>query len=128
MIHLKKPKYSGDDIVDFHFYDFANCDRREIKEVITRELGWEVPHGKVSSWRFDCKLHNVINYCFKQKYGFSSDLGGYANMVRAGKMDRDQALKQEEDLGLMNDELMKIFRDDLKFSEKEIKKYVLGQK
>jgi hypothetical protein len=122
-IHLKKPKYRGDDVLDINFFDYVLWDRREIKRTIMEDLGWKVPSGKVSSWRFDCKLHDLINYCYKEKYGFSVDIDGFANMVRAGKMGREKALRQEEELGLMTQELLMTLKNDINLSDEELSRY-----
>ncbi|MCG2720946.1 MAG: hypothetical protein L6290_02865 [Thermodesulfovibrionales bacterium] len=46
----------------------------------------------MSSWRFDCHLHALVNYCHKKAIGFNHDIDGLANMVRAGKMGRTEAM------------------------------------
>lgn len=122
-IHLKKPRYRGTDILDVAFFDYVAWNRREIKSVIADELGWRAPEGKVSTWRYDCKLHDLINYCYKKKYGFSIDIDGYANMVRSGQMDRERALQQERGLGRMSPELLDLLRNDLDLSGGEISRY-----
>jgi len=123
LIYLKKPKYEGKDVLEVKFYDYVAWDRREIKRVITEQMGWKVPSGKVSSWRYDCRIHDLINYCYRQKFGFSMDVDGYANMVRAGSMDRQKALWQEEQLGFMSPELLRMLREDLRLSDAEICRY-----
>jgi hypothetical protein len=121
--HLGAPTYSGKDIVDLHFFDYIAWDRREIKATIMEKLGWTVPPGTISSWRFDCTIHNVVNYCFKQTYGFSKDFDGFANMVRAGKMDKKEALEHEEALGGMDQELVRILKEDFNLSDQELSRY-----
>lgn len=121
--HLGAPSYSGNEVSDLHFFDYVAWDRRKIKAIIAEELGWGVAPGTVSSWRFDCTIHHVVNYCFKQTYGFSKDFDGFANMVRAGVMDKEDALKQEEALGLADRELWRILREELQLNEKELSRY-----
>lgn len=121
--HLSAPTTSRTGVRDLHFFDYAEWDRGKIKDVITREVGWSVPPGTVSTWRFDCTIHPVVNYCFKQTYGFSKDFDGFANMIRIGKMEREEALQQEEHLGYMDETLKTILRDDLKLSQRELTQY-----
>lgn len=122
--HFSAPTpYPGKEIQDFHFFDYVTWDRREIKRTIMEELGWSVPEGTVSTWRFGCKIYALANYCFKQTYGVSKSFDGFANMIRSGKMDREEALQHEEQLGLMDEELENILRNDMHLSEKDLSRY-----
>lgn len=121
--HLSAPTYNGDGVQDLHFFDYVTWDRRTIKKTITKELGWSVPPESVTTWRFDCTIHHLVNYCFKHAYGFSKDFDGFANMVRAGKMEQVEALEQEEAIGWMDEELARILKEDLKLSRTELSKY-----
>jgi len=86
------PRLKTRKILELHLFDYIEWDRREIKKVIKEELGWQKPPEKLSTWRFDCHLHGLLNYCHKKAIGFNHDVDGLANMVRAGKMDRAEAL------------------------------------
>ncbi|PIE35246.1 hypothetical protein CSA56_04995 [candidate division KSB3 bacterium] len=121
--HLSAPTYSGDEILDVHFFDYVEWDRETIKKTIMNEVGWKAPDKSATSWRFDCTIHHVVNYCFKQTYGFSKDFDGFANMVRAGKMDRQEALQQEKLIGEWDDEMGRILSEDFNLSEQEITRY-----
>jgi hypothetical protein len=121
--HFGVPTYNGNDVVDLHFFDYVAWDRRKIKRTITEKLKWKVPSETISSWRFDCTIHHVVNYCFKQTYGFSKDFDGFANMIREGKMDKEEALQQEAVLGVMDQELLRILKEELKLSSNDLSQY-----
>lgn len=91
-LDVRFPKLHTPDITEVHLFDFIEWDRNTIKKAITEELGWEKPPDSISSWRFDCHLHELLNYCHKKALGFNHDIDGLANMVRAGKMTREEAM------------------------------------
>lgn len=68
-------------------------DDKEIKEIITSELGWEKAIGK-SSDHIDCLFAPVKNYLVVQKWGFGEKTTKYAAMVRAKQITRDEAIKR----------------------------------
>lgn len=77
-------------------FDYVRWDRREIKETIKSQLAWRKPPELVSTWRIDCKLHELVNFEFFTLFGCSKDAFGYCSMINAGQMDRSEALAQEE--------------------------------
>ena len=106
-----------------HLFDYIEWDRNTIKETIRDELGWEKPPGAVSTWRFDCNLHALMNYMHKKAIGFNHDVDGLANMVRAGKMRREEAMSLVEkgfDSGEWSEKLDHLTQDVLKLSQREI--------
>lgn len=120
---VRYPKLKNPQIQEIHLFDYIEWDRREIKRAITEELGWEKPPEKLSTWRFDCHLHSLVNYCHKKAVGFNHDIDGLSNMVRAGKMDRTEAvdlIEQGFDSDEWNEELEYVVRDILRLSEKDI--------
>jgi hypothetical protein len=120
---LSFPKLRNREIEEVHLFDYIEWDRNEIKRVITDKLGWRKPPEKLSSWRFDCHLHSLVNYCTKKAIGFNHDLDGLANMVRAGKMERAEAMDLIEkgfDSGEWNEELEELTRRVLKLPESDI--------
>ena len=76
--------------------DYIRWDRRLIKETITSELGWKKPAGHISTWRTDCKLTRLVDFCFFRMHGCTKSCFGYSKMINGGYMDRDEALAQEE--------------------------------
>jgi len=91
------PKLKNKDVKEIHMFDYIPWDRQKIKQTITRELGWQKPDENVSSWRTDCKLSLLVDYCFYKMYGCTKSCFGYCNMISGGHMSRDEALQQEND-------------------------------
>jgi hypothetical protein len=89
---VRFPKLLTPGIEEVHLFDYIEWDRNEILRAITDSLGWQKPAESISTWRFDCYLHALVNYCHKKAIGFNHDIDGLANMVRAGKMTRDEAM------------------------------------
>jgi len=120
-IHYPKLRSQGTE--EIHLFDYIEWDRNQIKKAIIEELGWQKPPEKLSSWRFDCHLHSLVNYCHKKAVGFNHDIDGLANMVRAGKMDRVEAMDLIEkgfDSGEWNEELQELTRNGLQLHESDI--------
>lgn len=120
---VRCPKLKNNHIREVHLFDYIEWDRREIKRSITEELGWRKPSEKLSTWRFDCHLHSLVNYCHKKAVGFNHDIDGLANMVRAGKMDRSEAIDLIErgfDSDEWTEELEYLVKDILRLPEKDI--------
>jgi len=106
VVHLLKYKYYfgrmkkeyGSDsplgLKEIHLYDYVRWDQRVIVDTIQRELGWSVPEEAVTTWRVDCTLVPLVNFLSEKAYGVSKLEIGFSNMVRAGKMDREDALQK----------------------------------
>ncbi|MDZ7341270.1 MAG: hypothetical protein ONB27_07930 [candidate division KSB1 bacterium] len=81
---------------EIHLYDYIKWDRRVIIETIKKEVGWTVPENAVTTWRTDCSLVPIVNYLTGKAYGVTKMELGFSNMIRSGKMDREEALRQVE--------------------------------
>ena len=73
-------------------FDYVEWDKNVIEGVIRRELGWSEPVGANRSWRIDCDLGHINHYCSMRACGTTTLEVGYSNMIREGKMTRDEAL------------------------------------
>jgi len=96
--HRGSPVLKDESIKEIKIFDYIPWDRRRMKEVITTELMWEKLADRTSTWRIDCLLHSCVTYSFYKLFGCSKDCFGYTNMINDGQMDREQALKQEEEM------------------------------
>ena len=76
------------------FASYISLPELEIVRIIKENLDWRNPAGKDK--RFDCMLHCLSDFSSLQKYGISSNGIVYSNMIRAGLMDRKEALFKEE--------------------------------
>ena len=93
-----RPFLKNQDTKEIFVFDYIPWDRKKIKETIMTELGWEKPMGHKTTWHTDCMLHSFMNYCFFKLFGCSKNCFGYCNMINSGQMDREEALKQEEEM------------------------------
>lgn len=98
IIHRRKPILKNRNIKEISLFDYIPWNRKEIKNTIMKELDWKKPPGHVSTWRTDCRLHPVVNYFFLKIFGCSKDCWGYCRMINSGQMERQEALKQEEEI------------------------------
>jgi len=92
----RDPRLRNPRIHEIKVFDYLPWDRRRIKDTIIGELGWVKPPSRISTWRTDCLLHELVNFLFVKSVGCTKDCLGYCNMVNAGQMSRDEALQQEE--------------------------------
>lgn len=89
---------SPDGIHEVHLYDFIEWDRKVITDTIKDKMGWRQPEGSATSWRIDCRLVPLINYLTAKAYGVSKIELGFSQMIRSGKMEREDALKQVDQI------------------------------
>jgi hypothetical protein len=113
----------ADGLMEIHLYDYIRWDRKIIVNTIEEKMGWSAPTGSATTWRVDCSLVPLINYLTEKAYGVSKIEIGFSNMVRNGKMDRDDALKQAEQIKKTTDvEKLKVFLMEMGISESSIKR------
>jgi len=101
LMNKMKKEYGEDfpqDIKEIHLYDYIKWDRRVIVDAIQKELKWVAPDDSPTSWRIDCSLVPLINYLTEKAYGVSKIELGFSNMVRSGKMDREEAIRQASEI------------------------------
>lgn len=91
-----EPVFRSGETREIRLFDYLPWDRRKLKDVIMRELGWKIPEGSVSSWKTDCRLMAFTNYIYVRLFGCTKACFGYCRMINSGQMDRETALLQEE--------------------------------
>jgi len=80
--------------------------------------------GFVSTWRFDCEIHAVLEYMLEKRFGFTEKDEFYSEAIRNGEMSREEALERlrlERDPKVISRRraiMHKVF-DKLNLSEKE---------
>ncbi len=88
-----------------HVFDYVQWDQGVIEQTLMSETGWIKP-DKTLSWRYDCSLEPFLDYTYKKEFGIST-VGIYlSQLIRDGKMDRQEAMKMMEESE--NDILLKI--------------------
>jgi len=101
-----KKEYGPDSphgLKEIHLYDYIRWDRKVIVDTIRDKMGWTAPADSPTTWRVDCALIPLVNYLTVKAYGVSKIELGFSNMVRSGKMDRNDALKQVEQIKVKTD-------------------------
>lgn len=96
-----KREYGSDSpegLKEIHLYDYIEWDRKVIVETIQNKLGWSKSKDSATSWRIDCSLVPLVNYLTIKAYGVSKLELGFSSMIRGGKMDRDDALRQVSEI------------------------------
>ena len=107
LFSLSPVRFNNPDIKEIRLFDFIPWERKKIKQTLTKELFWEKPSDHISTWRIDCRLHPLMNYCFIKLLSCSKDCFGYCNMINSGQMSRDEALNQEELTLRINDKSLR---------------------
>jgi hypothetical protein len=108
-------------IREVRLFDYLSWNRNEIKQTITNELGWQKPAGHVSTWRTDCKLHVLMNYCWLSQLGCTKDCFGYCSMINGGQLSRAEALEQEKQaVAAAERDALEVLRSELALSEAEL--------
>ena len=87
------PEFSEDKPKFIHFYDYVRWDSIKNVGLLEKEVGWKHPVGKDT--RFDCTLECISNTWYLRDYGISHVGVNLCNMVRAGRMSREEAMRRE---------------------------------
>lgn len=106
---------------EVHLYDYIRWDQKVIVDTIQEKLGWSVPKSSPTTWRVDCSIVPLVNYLTEKAYGVSKLEIGFSNMVRSGKMDRDDAIQTVEQIKANTDKAeLKRFLKLMDISDKDI--------
>jgi hypothetical protein len=110
-----------DGLKEIHLYDYIRWDRKVIVNTIEKEMGWSAPPDSPTTWRVDCSLVPLVNYLTEKAYGVSKIEIGFSNMIRNGKMNREDALSQAEKIRTNTDiNKLRLFVKNMGISEAEI--------
>jgi len=91
-VDWKKITGFGTNIVSF--FDHVNPLKEQLYETLKSELEWELPPGGLEHG--DCLVNGVKDYIVRNRWGFSEVTGGYAALVRNGRMSRRGAISMAE--------------------------------
>lgn len=75
-------------------YDYVRWDEPTVVGTLRREYHWESSRDSGSSWRIDDGTASFYNYIYFTVGGFSEHDTFLCNLVREGRMTRDQALEE----------------------------------
>jgi len=78
------------------FHNYIAYDENKIVTTLEAELEWRRPEGRSTTTRFDCLIHVLLD-SLRQKYlGVSETAVTYSMMIRAGLIEREEALRRTE--------------------------------
>ncbi|NLI98085.1 ATPase [bacterium] len=87
-------KLSGMGLSKITLFDYLPWNETIVLSRIRNELGWRHPPDSVTTWRFDCEVDDLKNYIYLELLGVTEKDDFYSNLMRAGLMTRDEALKR----------------------------------
>jgi len=75
------------------FFDYVPWDEATILDTIETGAAWQPPSAD-NTWRFDCKIHALVDYMTMGLYGFNEEHDLYSKQIREGQLTRDEALQR----------------------------------
>ncbi len=87
-------KYSGRNLQKVTLFNYIPWDEETVLTRIKNELGWESPIDSTTTWRFDCIVDDLKNYIYQELLGVTEKEDFYSNLMRAGLIDRSEALNR----------------------------------
>ncbi|MCE1190196.1 MAG: hypothetical protein LWX56_13780 [Ignavibacteria bacterium] len=93
-------------IFRFDYYHYADWNESEVEETL-RIFEWALPEDCTSTWRADCIFEAVKNTAFLKQLGFTYSQALYSNLIRAGKLSREEALRRLSQEGISEPRLKK---------------------
>jgi len=97
-LRLGNPRLMNDEISEVRVFDYIPWEQDTIVNTIQSELGWRKPRDSASTWRTDCELEKLVEYCFMNLLGCSKRCLGYHNMINEGQMSTQEATELEESI------------------------------
>ena len=77
------------------YFHYNEWDEEELQEVL-HKVGWEQPGECVTTWRADCELEEIKNTLFQYLYGMTHVDVFLSNLIREGKISRNDALEKQK--------------------------------
>jgi hypothetical protein len=93
--HTAYLRFRYPEIFALAYFYFGEWEEKESDEALA-ELGWELPPGCNSTWKSDCSFAELKNIMFRKMTGVGYMDAFLSNMVRAGFISRDEALRRIE--------------------------------
>lgn len=87
-LRLRYPNIKAIEFFHYYGWDEEECNR------VLDEVGWQLPAGCNSRWKADCTFGEIKNYMFLSMMGATYLDAFLSNMIRAGVIDRDEALER----------------------------------
>lgn len=88
---LARPEFDSIEVIQY--FDYMPWDETRMLDIIQTESGWQPPSGD-DTWRFDCKIHALVDYMTTGLCGFNEKHDLYSKQIRQGQLTRDEALQR----------------------------------
>ena len=82
-------------ILVVNYFNHAEWSELELAEALD-ELGWKLPDGCYSVKRADCEFAEIKNLMFKEAVGATYNDFLFSNLVRYGKLSKEEAMERYE--------------------------------
>ncbi len=80
------------DLTVIGLFDFLEWNEAHIVATIRRRLGWTKPSYWNTTWRSDCKVHELKKFLYKGRLGFTKNNELFSGMVREEMITMEKAL------------------------------------
>jgi hypothetical protein len=98
--------------VAIQLFDYVEWTEERVLKTIQTELNWSKPVEGAAAWRSDCKLAFLKHHLLKHTVGFTEKDDYVSNMIRAGRLTRDEARQRLTQEGATPQALLDdLFRD-----------------
>lgn len=122
MLRFADPALMNKAIREIKIFDYIPWDQKIILETITSELAWRKPENATSTWRTDCELEKLVEYCFINIFGCSKRCLGYHNMINENQMTTEEAIELEEQTSPLFTDEVRLQLENMDLSEKDIER------
>lgn len=89
------------DIKAIEYFHYSGWEESKCNRVLD-EVGWVLPPACHSKWKADCSFGEIKNYMFRSMMGTTYIDAFFSNMVRAGVLEREEALSRAETEGTLS--------------------------
>jgi len=99
--------------------------KEEVKQMLTRDLGWKWYGGHHLENRFTAFCHS---YLLPQRFGIDHRLNGHSALVRTGQMSREEGLQAIASLPEYDPELIELVKKRLGYTDVEFERLMTQPK
>jgi hypothetical protein len=107
-------RYRG--IETFDYFYGGQWNESECEKAL-QELGWQRPPGCNTSWKADCCFAEIKNVLFQKTIGITYADAFFSNMVRAGVLSREDAIRRVQTEGQVSPQRLKEVKEILQLDE-----------
>jgi glucosamine--fructose-6-phosphate aminotransferase (isomerizing) len=95
-------------------FEFIPWDEKEIMTVIQNKLEWRNYAYSRSPWRSDCKINLLRNHLYIETLGFTKNEELVSNLIRLGKISRDEGLARVEYESVISEQFLREFFEEIR--------------